>query len=114
MVKGEAGVCRLVGSVQLNNSSIFHVLTSSCFTLSRIWLKKLQRIKFLESLAAVVAGMAPLRGLERAAAVIVALQVPSVKEVSDKEAMAITAITEGLLAPSTEAEETTNLTGRKF
>ena len=58
--------------------------------------------------------MAPLRCLERAAAVIVALQVPNVEEVSGKEAMAITAIMEGLLATSTEAEETTHLTGRKF
>ena len=83
-------------------------------TLSRIWLKKLKTIKLLEALAAVVAAMAPLRGLERAAAVIVALQVPNVEEVSGKEAMKITAITEGLLATSTEAEETTHLTDRKF
>ena len=59
-------------------------------TLSRIWLKRLQTVKLLEALAAVVADMAPLRGLERAAAVIVALQVPNVEEVSGKEAMAIT------------------------
>ena len=79
-----------------------------------MWLKKLQTIKLLEALAAVVAAISPLQGLERAAVFIVPLQVPNVEEFSDKEAMAITAITEGLLATSTEAEKTTHLTGRKL
>jgi hypothetical protein len=46
-----------------------------------------QTIKLLEAFAAVVAAMAPLRGLERAAAVILALQVPNVEEVSGKGGM---------------------------